>query len=318
MPSLINHTRKVIALGSASFAVILPKEWVVDQHIEKGSDVLLFLQQNGQIIIQRSRQTKTRVVLDAGTLGDKFLDIAIQGSFILDVDETVAKFSEEDLLIDKINYLWDISKKFNGIDLAVSGPHAVTMNNLVNMGHLNINEILDQLLSICWLLLAQFEQKVIDKDNRCAIAQMEEKYYLGVRLLTFALHNQHLGSQTGMRDIIQVLGHRVVLLAMRSIIVQLHDVIPFLKSAEIPDLAIMLELFFKITKHAVQCLRETDIYLIEQFTEYWKALKVHVDKIEPAAGTIQNFFNNFLDLISSFKDIAITRYVDDLKIPCEE
>ncbi len=318
MPSLFNTTRKVIALGKASFAIILPKEWVVHQHINKGSEVLLFPQQNGQIIVQNSRTTTTRMVLDSGSLGEDLFDAAIQSAFILNVDETVAKFSDEDVLIDKMNHLWEVSKNFNGMDLAVSGPHEVTMTCLVDVLHLNLTEIFDQMLSSYGLLLAQLGQKEFDRDNRNVITQMEEKYHLGVRLLIFALRNQHLGLQSGLRDIIQVLGYRVALLAMRSIIVQLHDIFPYLKSAEIPELTLLLELCTKMTRQAVQCLRETDVSSIQQLTGLWNELKVQVGKIGNAAGTARNFFNNYLEMIHAVQEVAITRYVESLEVPCEE
>ncbi len=316
--SLFNTTRKVIALGKASFAIILPKEWVVHQHINKGSEVVLFPQQNGQIIIQKSRTTKTRMVLDSGSLGEDLFDAAIQSTFFLNVDETVAKYSKEDALIDKINHLWEVSKNFNGMDLAVSGPHEVTMTCLVDTLHLNIIEIFDQMLSSCGLLLAQIGQNEFDRDNRNAIAQMEEKYHLGVRLLIFALRNQNIGLQVGMRDIIQVLGYRVALLAMRSIILQLNDIIPYLKSAGIPDLSLFMDLCTKLTQQAVQCLRETDVSSIQQLTGLWSELKVQVSKIGDAAGTARNFFNNYLEMIHAFEEVATTRYVESLEVPCEE
>ncbi len=318
MLSLANSARKVIALGSASFAIILPKEWVVHQHITKGSEVLLCPQQNGQIIIRKSRTTKTRMVLDASTLDEDLFDATIQSTFILNVDETVAKFSDEDVLVDKMNRLWEVSKNFNGMNLAVSGPHEVTMTCLVDTLHLNIHEIFDQMLSSCRLLLTQIGQKEFDRDNRNAIAQVEEKYHLGVRLLIFALRNQHLGSQAGLRDIIQALGYRVALLAMRSIILQLHNIFPYLKSADIPDLALYLDLCAKMTQQAVQCLRETNISSIQHLTGFWNELKIQVEKIGDAAGTARNFFNNYLEMIHAFQEVAITRYVESLEVPCEE
>src|SRR4030042_593804 len=110
--SLTGSTRTVISLGKASFAIILPKDWVVGQHIEKGSDVLLFPQRNGQIIIQKRAIPKTKVVLDATKLEEEMLDPAIQSSYILNVDETIVKFPDSDNLNDMMNNLAAVSKKF--------------------------------------------------------------------------------------------------------------------------------------------------------------------------------------------------------------
>ncbi len=309
----MGSTRKVISLGKASYAIILPKDWVVAQHIEKGSDVLLFPQRNGQIIIQKSHVPKTKVVLDSSKFDEEILEAAIQSSYILNVDETVVKFADSDNLNDKMNHLADMSKKFAGMNLAISGSHEVIISNLVNMLKLKVNDIFDQLLSILWLLLDQIEQKDYNRDNSSQMAQMEGKYRLGVRLLIFALRNQHLEFEAGMGNIIQVLGSRVALRAMRSLIVQLNNIIPYLKTVEIPNLPVILKYYRKLSEQAVKCLHETEIYSITQITEFWNDLKTQVDKIDDPAGTVRNFFNNYFEIIRSFKEVAVTRHVEKLE-----
>ena len=311
-------TRKVISLGKASFAIILPKEWVVGQHIEKGSDVLLFPQRNGQIIIQKRAMPKMKVVLEASTFDEEMLDAAIQSAYILNVDETIVKFADSDNLNDKMNHLADVSKKFAGMNLAISGTHEVTISNLVNMLKLKVNDIFDQLFSILSLLLEQIEQQDFTRDNSSQMAQMEGKYRLGVRLLIFALRNQHLEFEAGMSDIIQVLGSRVALRAMRSLIVQLNNIIPYLKTMEIPNLPVILKYYRKLAQQAVKCLHETEIYSIQQISEFWNELKTQVDKIDDPAGTVRNFFNNFFEIIRSFKEVAVTRHVERLEEVLED
>ncbi len=319
MTSPSGSARKVISLGKASYAIILPKDWVVAQDIKKGSDVLLFPQQNGQIIIQKSQMPKTKVTLDASKFNDEeILDAAIQSSYILNVDETVVKFADTDNLNDKMNHLADVSKKFAGMNLAISGSHEVIISNLVNMLKLKVNDIFDQLLSILWLLLDQVEQNDYNRDNSSQIAQMEGKYRLGVRLLIFALRNQHLEFEAGMSDIIQVLGSRVALRAMRSMIIQLNNIIPYLKTVEIPNLPVIIKHYRNLSQQAVKCLHETEIYSITQITEFWNDLKKEVDRIDDPAGTVRNFFENYFEIIRSFKEVAVTRHVERLEKVLDE
>ncbi len=313
MTSQTGSTRKVISLGKASFAIILPKDWVVAQHIEKGSDVLLFPQRNGQIIVQKCQMPKTKVVLDASKFDEEMLDAAIQSSYVLNVDETIVKFPDSDNLNDKMNHLADVSKKFAGMNLAISGSHEVIISNLVNMLKLKVNDIFDQLLSILWLLLDQIEQKDFTRDNSSQMAQMEGKYRLGVRLLIFALKNQHLEFEAGMSDIIQVLGSRVALRAMRSLIVQLNNIIPYLRTVEIPNLPVILKYYRKLSQQAVKCLHETEIYSITQITDFWNELQAQVEKIDDPAGTVRNFFNNYFEIIRTLKEVAVTRHVERLE-----
>ena len=311
-------TRKVISLGKASFAIILPKDWVKEQKIEKGSEVLLFPQKNGQIIVQKSRMPRTKVVLDAADFSDELLDAAIQSSYILNIDETIVRFPPPENLDDKMNHLAELSKKFAGMNLAISGTNEVTISNLVNMMKLRVNEIFDQLLAILWLLLEQIEREDYDRDNSSQMAQMEGKYRLGVRLLIFALRNQHLEFEAGMSDIIQVLGSRIALRALRSLILQVNNIIPYLKTAEIPNLPVVLKYFKKLTQQAVKCLYETEIYSIKQINDYWNELEPLTDKIEDQTGIIRNFFMTYYDIIGTFKEVSVTRHIEGLESLIEE
>ena len=310
-------SRKVISLGKASYAIILPKEWVMTQHIKKGSSILLFPQRNGQIIIQTSHTPKRRVILDAEKFDEEMLEAAIQSAYILNVDETIVKFRDSGNLQDKMNHLVEISKKFAGMNLTFSGTYEVVITNLVNMQKLKVKDIFDQMLSILFLLLDQIDQKDYSRDNSSHMVQMEAKYRLGVRLLIFALHNQHLEFEVGMNDIIQVLGSRIALRAMRSLIVQLNNIIPYLKTVEIPNLSLIFKYYRKLTQQVVKCLYETEIYSITQISEFWNELKTQVDKIDDRAGTVRNFFNNYFEIIRTFKEVVVTRHVERLEEPLE-
>ncbi len=331
MTSPSGSSRKVISLGKASYAIILPKEWVVAQHIEKGSDVLLFPQRNGQIIIQKTQAPKTKVVLDASKFDEELLDAAIQSTYILNIDKTVIKFAEKDNLDDKMNHLADVSKKFAGMNLAnlpldtkedsrskETIRKEVVISNIVDMLKLKVNDIFDELLSILSLLIEQIERQDFTRDNSSQMAQMEGKYRLGVRLLIFALRNQHLEFEAGMSDIIQVLGSRVALRAMRSMIVQLNNIIPYLKTAEVPNLPVCMKYYRKLSQQAVKCLHETEIFSITQITEFWNELKAQVNKINDPAGTVRNYFENYFEIIRSFKEVAVTRHVERLEEILEE
>ena len=142
------------------------------------------------------------------------LDAVIQSAYQLNIEETVVNFPENGEFEDEINHITDLSKSFAGLSLAISGPNQVIISNLFNMMKVHINEVFDQLLAILALLLDQIDRQDLDRDNANQMAQIEGKYRLGVRLLIFALKNQHLQFGAGMGNIIQVLGSRIALLAL--------------------------------------------------------------------------------------------------------
>jgi len=311
-------TRKVISLGKASFAIILPKEWIIRQKVEKGNEVVLFPQKNGQLTIQKTGVTKKRVVLDSEIFGQDLLDTAIQSAYILNIDDTIVNFTQDENFDDEMNHLADISKKFAGLSLSISGPDEVTLSNLFNMMKLRVKDIFDQLLAILWLLVDQIERQDFDRDNASQMIQMEGKYRLGVRLLIFALRNQHLEFEAGLSDIVQVLGSRVALRSLRSLILLVNNLIPYLKDADIPKLPVIVKNFRKLTEYAVKCLFNSELSSIKQMLEYEHDLNSLTENLDNSTDILRNFFLAYFDIIASFKEVAVTRYIESLEILEEE
>src|SRR5271157_2381242 len=261
---------------------------------------------------------RTKVVLDAADFSDELLDAAIQSSYILNIDETIVRFPPPENLDDKMNHLAELSKKFAGMNLAISGTNEVTLSNLFNMMKLRVKDIFDQLLAILWLLVDQIERQDFDRDNASQMIQMEGKYRLGVRLLIFALRNQHLEFEAGLSDIVQVLGSRVALRSLRSLILLVNNLIPYLKDADIPKLPVIVKNFRKLTEYAVKCLFNSELSSIKQMLEYEHDLNSLTENLDNSTDILRNFFIAYFDIIASFKEVVVTRYIENLEILEEE
>ncbi|HME55888.1 MAG TPA: AbrB/MazE/SpoVT family DNA-binding domain-containing protein [Candidatus Lokiarchaeia archaeon] len=312
-----NHrsiSRKIITVGRNSLAIILPKEWVDACQIEKGSEILLHQLRSGQILLQKSPISRYKVELEAGQFDQDILDATIQSAYFLNIDEIVLKFPEMANLPEQIDHVGGISKKFPGMNLAITGPHEVTLNSLTNMSQLKIHDIFNQMLAILWLLLDHIKESGSEYDNTFQLFQMESEYSLGVRMLVSALRNYPLVEfEEGTINIIQVLGSRIALRALRSLILQVKNFTPYLKAAEIPDLQVLLGDFHSMVQIAIQCLFEPSFALLQQLSEYWANLEHSADEIQDASGTMHSFIGNVLDIIQTFKEVSITRYVEWLE-----
>lgn len=311
-------TRKVISLGKASYAIILPKEWVKSNQIEKGGEVLVFPQKNGQIIIQKPSSTRKRITLNAENFNEDSLDAAIQSTYQLNIDETVVNFPETGEFTEEINHITDLSKKLAGLNLSISGSNQVTISNLFNMMKIRISEVFDQLLAILALLIEQIARQEYDWDNTNQLAQMEGKYRLGVRLLIFALKNQHLQFEAGMNNIIQVLGSRVVLFALRSFILQIINLIPMLKSSDVPNLSEILIQAGDLTQKVVRSLSKPNIETIKEIQDAWTVLEGDVTKMEEINGFVREFFTSFRETLMTLKEVVVTRFIEGIEIIDEE
>ncbi len=310
--------RKVIGVGKDSLALILPKEWAVDQKIRRGSKVILFAQKNGQLLVQNFSSARTKVVIDAGEYQGPLLDAAILSSYILNTDEIVIQFPLPADASANMNYLADLSQAFIGMNLTASGPSQVTFRNLADMTKLQITDIFDQLLEILWFLLDQIERRDFGGNTGHQVCQMEIKYRLGVRLLIFVLRNLYLQFETGMSNIIQVLGYRIALQALRVLILQVSHLIPFLKGVDIPDLQVYFTPLRTLTQQAVRTLYASDVAAIKQINASRLELEALASKMEDATGILKAFFATFFDLLGTFREVAMTRCVEHLEITSNE
>lgn len=310
--------RKVIGVGKDSLALILPREWIFDQKIRKGSKVLLFPQNKGQLIIQKHSTLHTKVTLDRGVCEGELLDSAILSSYLLNIDEIIINYPDPAENCSNINHLTDLSQKFVGMSLASPGPTQIMIRNLSDVTKLRITDIFNQMLEILLVLLEDIERRDFARNYTYQILQMENNYRMGVRLLIFIIRNQYLKFETGMSNIIQVLGYRIALQTLRMIILQVINIIPFLKGVDLPNLQVCFKCLRDLTQNAVRNLYVSDFSSIKIINKSKHDLEEQVSKIEDSTGILTNFLGSYFDLLTTLKEVAITRCVENIEVTNEE
>lgn len=77
--------RKLIKLGNSSFAIALPKDWIEESGLNKGDEVFVERNANGEIIISpefKKANSGSRVEINTSNLGEDFLKKEIRAAFI--------------------------------------------------------------------------------------------------------------------------------------------------------------------------------------------------------------------------------------------
>lgn len=310
--------RKAIGVGKDSLALILPRTWILDQKIQKGSKFLLFPQKKNLFVMQKLPMPRTKVTLDLGTREGELLDAAILGSYLLNIDEITIHFPDPGDTHANMNHFADLSQKFIGMSLASSGPTLVTIRNLSDVTKLRITGIFHQMVEILLIFFEQIEHRDFTGNNTHQLLQMENQYRMGVRLLTFIIRNQYLKFETGGSSHIQVLGYSIALQALRLIIFQVHNLVPFLKGLDLPGLHLCFKSLRDITQKAVSSLDASDLSSIRLFNESKRDLEEQASKIEDSTGILTNFFATYFILLTTFMEVAMTRYIENLVVSNEE
>ncbi len=198
--------------------------------------------------MQKLTMPRTKVTLDLGTREGELLDAAILGTYLLNIDEITIHFPDPGDGCANMNHFAEVSQKFIGMSLASSGPTQVTIRNLSNVTKLRIIDIFHQMVEIFLIFFEQIEHRDFAGNNTHQLLQMENRYRMGVHLLIFIIRNQYLKFETGGPSNIQVLEYSIALQALRLIILQVHNLVPFVKGLDLLGLHLCFKSLRDITQ----------------------------------------------------------------------
>ncbi|MHA1731462.1 MAG: AbrB/MazE/SpoVT family DNA-binding domain-containing protein [Promethearchaeota archaeon] len=308
--------RKVISLGKASYAIILPKDWIVENDVKKSDELFVYAQKDGRITIQKHLNPRTSVTIDdADILSEEVLRFAVQSSYILNVDDVVLRASSQESFSPLLDRITRMARKFQGLSTSFS-EREVVLNCLLEMKTINIPKIFEEIYQIFKLILSHIKAgHHVDLSNQ--IDDMERKYILGVRYLIYSLQHQHeIGGagSGGLDHLIQTLGYRLCLKVVRNLTLSTHILHNLLKGEKIPEFQDTLGPVLEITRESIDLTLNPDIEKLKVVEAEFNDLEPNLDAIEVAHTeyheAVLNFIEVFRDSVRTLLHTAMSRYIE--------
>lgn len=306
--------RKVLSVGSSSFAVVLPKSWVVSNGVGKQDSLWVMPKGDGSLLIWKDVERKTKVeVDDANQLSDEILRHIVQSSYVLNVDEVELITGGRDSVQELASRVTRISRSFQGLSTRYH-ENSVSLACLIDSNSVNVPQIFGEIFSIFKLMFNQVAFGVL-VDNELHLQELDRKYLLGVRYLIHTLRNRTSQQEKGGLDhAIQALGYRVCLKVIRSLVIHLGALQRSLAGNKAPELKGLVEPMVEVTGKAVKLIEEPDLdELIRLERKYHELLEVQgALALEGVAyrDALTSFLLNWQDAVATFMATATTRWVE--------
>lgn len=308
--------RKVISLGKASYAIILPKDWIRANNVKKQDELFVFAHhRDGRIIVQKELQSHSSVrIPQVDAISPEILRFAIQASYILNIDDVTLCIKNQENFSEILNCVTEISRNFQGINSSYS-EDGIHLKCLIDMKTINIPKIFEEIFFIFKLMMYQIQTGVV-ADNKNQIDDMERKYILGVRYLIYTLqtHYRSEEGEGGLDHVIQTLGYRLCLKVIRNLAIQTNILEESLDGTKIPALSKIVDDICALTEEAIQLILNPDFEKLKRVEETYQPLKAKLSDIEIGEEeyheALLNFVTFFTDSINTFLHTAMARFLE--------
>ncbi|MEM4274721.1 MAG: phosphate uptake regulator PhoU [Candidatus Nitrosocaldaceae archaeon] len=286
----MRYYRKVQKIGS-SMLVSLPKEWVIENELSKGS--VLLVDVGNDIIIRSKRESKSKeaVINYPSRYGDMPLK-EITGAYLLGYDIILVK-GENSISYNDRELIKDAIKRLVGLEIIDEDAHNIKAQFLLDATTLDPRKILQRINSIINGMykdtISSFNNKndSIMKIIRVRDEEINRQYFLLVRFLRSALLDNTLAERINLTSI-DILDYRIAANLFEGVgdsIVELARLVANTKDVEMDviDTALMIGKLQSLAVNAF--LNNNRAYSIQVINEY-------------------NTLNNIFEKMKSHKDAS--------------
>ncbi len=269
----MRYHRKIQKIGS-SMLVSLPKEWIVKNGLDRGS--ILIIDVNDDIIIRSSRENKSKEVTIEYPSEYGMISKEITGAYLLGYDiisikgKNAISYNDRELIKRAIG-------KLVGLEIVDEDSHNIKSQFLLDSETLDPTKILQRMNSIIVGMYRDTIRSLVDRDEstlRIVSIRDEEvnrQYFLLVRFIRSALLDPILAERVNLSSIdildyriaanlFEVVGDSIVELA--NIILNSKERIP----REVIDAALLIEKMQSLSIDAF--LNNNRAYAIQVMNEY--------------------------------------------------
>ena len=218
MDSQIQSKRKIQQLGSSTLGVTIPKEWIDQQNLTKGDQILIQEDEiTGSILVVPVDQTvhNRSVTINIDTLTPTELTQVIVSQYIL-CRQTINIQSSQRITAEQYKSITQIEEQLIGVGIIEDQSTHLTLRCSVSAKEFNLSRLIERIHqtearmrtdALTGLLEDDMEARHRVKD-RCG--RTESLFFLFLRLLFTAYRNPKLNKSIGLDTGFPLMGYRSV------------------------------------------------------------------------------------------------------------
>lgn len=212
----IKTKRKVQQLGASTLAVTLPAEWVHEQGIEKGEEVIIQRDESGGsllVVPDEPSDGDRSVAIDADGMSREALERAVVAQYVLG-RQIITVDSERALESEHYDGILDAEQRLIGLGVVEETEHRITIRCSVAPGDFELPQLLERLGRTESSMRSDAFGAFLDGDGararraRKRERRMDKLFSLFLRLVFTTYRNPRLNQSVGLETGFPLIGYR--------------------------------------------------------------------------------------------------------------
>lgn len=215
------ESRKIQKVGAATLTVSLPKGWAEQRNLKKGDQV--FLVEEGEALkilpgpaATEHRRSAREFVIDADLCDEPgMLERVIVGNYVLGREKLIIR-SKSRLRSDHQDEIRRTTRRLMGLGIVEEGPSKVILQCSLDPTNYPLATLMKRLYNLGATMLSECIEALETSDIALAEDALKREddadmmYWLILRLVLSAQHDEALVEQLGMRSRTEIPGNRVI------------------------------------------------------------------------------------------------------------
>lgn len=241
------ETRKIQLVGARSYAVSLPKDWVIGQGLDKQSTVFIKQTPNHELIItaQHTEAKPTHITLDLSELPNvqEFLVLC----YVKNIDSIT--LTAKHITYEQAKDIKHVIEYLEGYDITSEDETHITISFLFKQVTIRIQDIERRMTYILGLMLEALHKK--DSETLHSLEkEVDRLYHLSKRVIFGCTRNTKVREENGVQDVENLFFHNIIFKKIENIadaIIDLQEHAPSTKDEKILSqlIGLLRELFVK-------------------------------------------------------------------------
>jgi phosphate uptake regulator len=193
------ESRKIQRVGSRSYAVSLPKQWVLDNHLKSQDSLFMEVNDNNELVIKGTegkRAAKRDITVDLAEIDN--VNEFIVFCYVKNIDRIRFTIRKSDY--EKIASIRNLLVYLEGYEITAEDERSIEVSFLFHDINVTVSSIMRRMVYLLKLLLAAVQ----GKDQRSlqnTETAIDKLYHLSKRIIFACLANQKLRKENGIANL---------------------------------------------------------------------------------------------------------------------
>lgn len=217
-PDELRMKRKLQQLGSSTLAISLPADWIHEQGLEKGDELVIQRDESGGsllVVPDSPRAEDTAVTIDVGSLDAESIRRAVLAQYVLGrrLVELESNGPFDPAVFDAVE---DVERQLIGVGVVEEGVDSLTIRCSVAPGDFEVPTLMERLWRTEATMRSEAVEALLHGDREAAARthdrnrRIDKLFYLFLRLVFATYRNPGLNRSVGLETGFPLIGYRSV------------------------------------------------------------------------------------------------------------